>query len=229
MAPAPVFTHETFRFFRELRRNNCKPWMDANRDRYRLCVVEPFRQLLAELAPVALRLSPDFDTSGRTGTNFSRINRDIRFAADKAPYRPQMYLMFAARRASVQDAGQLYVGVAASVVTVGFRIYGGGRASPLAQLARPRAIAHRAWLVRQARRLGRGYESYWYATQGGEWTKHDGWPLAPEQWKRLKGWIVRRRLKPRDAVAPGFPRVVGAAFREVFPLYPFTSALTWRP
>jgi len=53
-----------------------------------------FRALLAALAPAALKLQADFDTSGRTGVNFSRINRDIRFARDKTPYRPQMYLTF---------------------------------------------------------------------------------------------------------------------------------------
>lgn len=83
------FTSETFRFFRELGRNNRKDWMDANRERYRAHVVEPFRVLLERLAPVASRLNPGFDTRGRTGSNFSRINRDIRFARDKSPYRTQ--------------------------------------------------------------------------------------------------------------------------------------------
>ena len=35
-----------------------------------------------------------FDTAARRGRNFSRINRDIRFAKDKTPYRTQMYLKF---------------------------------------------------------------------------------------------------------------------------------------
>jgi len=73
-----VFTPEVFRFFRELGRNNKKVWMDANRERYRTVVVEPFRKLLDELAPFVLELDARFDTTGRTGANFSRINRDIR-------------------------------------------------------------------------------------------------------------------------------------------------------
>ncbi len=51
-----VFTPEVFRFFRELGRNNKKVWMDANRERYRTVVVEPFRKLLDELAPFVLEL-----------------------------------------------------------------------------------------------------------------------------------------------------------------------------
>jgi uncharacterized protein (DUF2461 family) len=42
----PVFTRETFQFFRQLSRNNRKAWMDANRERYRFTIVQPFRHLL---------------------------------------------------------------------------------------------------------------------------------------------------------------------------------------
>src|SRR3989475_11483965 len=116
----PIFTRETFRFFRELARHNRKEWMDANRERYQEHVVAPFRRLLQELSQSVLSLDMNFDTSGRTGANFSRINRDIRFAKDKTPYRAQMYLMFPAVF-SGGEAGQLYVGLSADSVTAGFR------------------------------------------------------------------------------------------------------------
>src|SRR6266851_7573778 len=108
-----TITPATLRFFRDLRRNNSKEWMDANRECYRSDVVEPFRALLAALAPTVLKLHPGFDTSGRTGVNFSRINRDTRFANDKTPYRPQMYLKFAVPFAGESETGQLYAGFAA--------------------------------------------------------------------------------------------------------------------
>ncbi len=93
MAPAKaVFTRETFQFFKDLARHNHKEWMDAHRDRYQSALVQPLRRLLEELAPAALELDPRFDTTGRTGGNFSRINRDIRFAKDKTLYKTHMYL-----------------------------------------------------------------------------------------------------------------------------------------
>ena len=49
-AAESVFTRETFRFFRDLGRNNKKVWMDAHRDRYQATVVQPFRRLLEEPA-----------------------------------------------------------------------------------------------------------------------------------------------------------------------------------
>ena len=89
-----ILSAETFRFFRDLGRNNSKAWMDENRDRYKQHVVEPFRRLLDALALGAQKLHPGFCISGRTGENFSRINRDIRFANDKTPYYTHMYLCF---------------------------------------------------------------------------------------------------------------------------------------
>ncbi len=221
-----IFTAETFRFFRELGRNNHKEWMDANRERYRACIVEPFRRLLNALAPAALKLNRTFDIGGRTPGNFSRINRDIRFANDKSPYRAQMYLKFS--ELGQDDNVQLYVGVSPDTVTSGFRIYGGSRESCLKRTTIPRAMKNSTWLARQARRLGRKYESYWYSMEKGEWTKHGGWPLRPEEWKKLKGWIVRRKMKPPVATRAGFPKEVHRTFREVFPLYRFASAPNWK-
>jgi uncharacterized protein (TIGR02453 family) len=222
----PIFTAETFRFFRELARHNRKEWMDQNRGRYEQHVVRPFRALLDALAPAALKLNAHFDVSGRTGVNFSRINRDIRFSKDKSPYRPQMYLYFSDRRVKDGDA-QLYVGAAAETVTVGVRIYGGERDSRLVRLAAPRAAANLKWLAAQARRLGKKFDSYWYSSEKNEWTKHDGFPLAPEDWKRVKGWIVRKQMQPAAALRPGFVKDVTKVFAELFPLYKLLSSERW--
>ena len=217
-------TPETFRFFRELGRNNSKEWMDANRDRYQEHVVQVLRRLFEALAPPVLALNPRFDTSGRTNTNFSRINRDIRFAKDKTPYRAQMYVMFPGQGGKSRPGGQLYAGILADRVTIGFRIYAAdNKTSALAQVARPRAMRNPKWVAQQRRRLGRKYESYWYSMQKREWTKHDGWPLKREEWTKLLGWIVRRKLKPSAATRPGFARDVAKMFRELYPLFRFTS------
>jgi uncharacterized protein (TIGR02453 family) len=223
-----VFTAETFRFFRQLARNNHKAWMDANRDRYRACIVEPFRALLDRLAPGIRKLDPTFNVSGRSGENFSRINRDIRFAADKAPYRPHFYLFFSRSGNKGRGAGQLYTGLSAGAVTVGFRIYFSGRQGILAQLAIPRARENARWLERQKRRLVQNYDSYWYTSEKGHWIKRDGWPVTPEEWKRLKGWIVRRKFPPAAATHADFPDEVAAVFRALYPLHQFTTSPDWK-
>lgn len=225
-----TITPATLRFFRELKRNNRKEWMDANRDRYHTDVVGPLRELLSALAPSAMKLHPGFDTSGRTGVNFSRINRDIRFARDKTPYHTHMYLTFPDPDAGESATTQLYVGISADAVTAGFRAYSMGplKKSPFRQIILPRVLANPNWIARRKKRLERRYESYWYSTEKGEWTKHKGWPVGPPEWAKLQGWIVRRKFPPSAAARPGFVTDVGHLFRDVYPLFSFVSSSSWK-
>jgi uncharacterized protein (TIGR02453 family) len=222
--PKPIFTRDTFQFFSDLARHNQKTWMDANRERYQQCVVRPFRQLLEEMAPVVLQLDSRFDTAARGGKNFSRINRDTRFAKDKTPYRAQMYLKFSGSFPGEGETGELYVGLTAKTVTAGFRIYSGSKRkeSALAVIAEPRVVADPSWLLRQKKRLSRRCESYWYSAEKGEWTQRSGWPAA-QDWNKLRGWIVRRKLTPAAATRASFPRDLAKIFRDLYPLLHFTS------
>lgn len=221
----PIFTGETFQFFKDLGRHNHKDWMAENRHRYQAAVVQPFRRFLEEIAPAALDLDSRFDTSGRTGANFSRINRDIRFAKDKTLYKTHMYLKLSVPGPIDGETGQLYVGLSKNTVTAGFRIYSGSKRkeSVLSLIAEQRAGANPRLVAQQKKRLGRRYESYWYTTEKGEWTQQTGWPTAPEDWKKIRAWIVRRKLNPAAATRAAFPREISKIFREVYPILRFTS------
>lgn len=216
-----IITTETFRFFRDLGRNNRKEWMDENRERYRQHVVQPLRDLLIALSPAVLKLHSGFDVSNRRGVNFSRINRDIRFAKDKTPYRAQMYIFFPPQGGKNRQPGQLYTGFNADTVTAGFRIYFDPKAKTSTLGSRIAKLP--AWSAQQKRRLARKYESYWYSMEKGEWTKNEGWPTTPVEWNKLKAWIVRRKMKPAAALRPGFPEEAAKMFRDLFPLLRFTS------
>jgi uncharacterized protein (TIGR02453 family) len=221
----PIFSKETFEFLRDLKKNNKKAWMDSNRERYLTALVKPFRGLLEATSQTILKLDGRFDVCGKTGANFSRINRDIRFAKDKTPYRPQMYLKFCVPGNGDGETGQLYVGLSSESVTVGFRIYSGAKRkeSALAMIAEPRIAKNPKWVAAQKRHLAKDYESYWYATEKGEWTKKDGWPTEPENWKRLRAWIVRKKLKSSAALKSNFPSELSNTFRDVYPILKFTS------
>jgi uncharacterized protein (TIGR02453 family) len=223
--PEPIFTRDIFQFFRDLARHNQKTWMDANRERYQEYVVRPFRRLLEATSPALLALDSRIDTAARGGRNISRINRDIRFAKDKTPYKTQMYLKFCAPFPGDGETGELYAGVSAKSVTAGFRIYAGSKYkdSALAQIAHPRSIAEPGWPARQRKRLSGRYESYWYAVEKGEWKQQTGWPASADDWKRMRAWVVRRKLPPSVATRASFPGELGKIFRDVYPLLRFTS------
>ena len=230
------FTAESFDFFRELAENNHKPWFDANRARYEQYVQGAFRALLQELEPALLALNPHFETAGKTNGNFSRINRDIRFSKDKSPYKSNFYLYVFDGRHDRGYAGRLYVGLSAECLTSGFSIYTTDRKTPgaLKSTFRPRVATQ--WdtferLLRDIVRRGR-YETYWHRMEKKAWAEHPGLPRRLDDWQTLDAWIVRKVFEPnaRPLRAPDFARQVERIFRELYPLYVFTSVAgpRWR-
>src|SRR3989442_10897317 len=79
------FTTATFRFFHELARNNAKPWFEAHRADYEGQVREPMRALIEEMDVRLARFAPEI--IGDPKRSMFRIYRDIRFSADKSPYK----------------------------------------------------------------------------------------------------------------------------------------------
>ncbi|HXE75105.1 MAG TPA: DUF2461 family protein [Candidatus Xenobia bacterium] len=225
MKPRPTFEGfdpQAFAFFRRLARNNHKPWFDKNRPVYDQYVAGTLKALFEKLVPVVLKLDPNFEISGKTGRNFSRINRDIRFARDKSPYRRNLYLYFGP--AASKSDSRLYVGLSADAVTCGFATYG-GRDSDL-ERAKARRAANMAPVDNLLRRLARHYEIYWHGTERGEWRKYFGAPRTDKDWKRCRALVVRRVFPPnrRELRSPAFAHTAGRIFRDLFPLYSFVSS-----
>ncbi|HXJ92008.1 MAG TPA: DUF2461 family protein [Terriglobia bacterium] len=224
------FAPESFRFFRDLAKNNHKPWFDAHRDLYETHVVGAFRSLLATLEPFLLELNPNFQISGKTNANFSRINRDIRFSKDKAPYKPNYYLLVYDARRSCKTDGYLYVGLSADCLTVGFATYsawGRGDKSALETVFRPHFSKERALFNRvlDSSVRSKRYETYWHRMEKGNWTQHPGLPRADEDWLSLQAWIVRKVLpcRGRGVGSPALAGQIENIFRDLYPLYVFTS------
>jgi uncharacterized protein (TIGR02453 family) len=230
---APAFSGfppDSFAFFRELARNNHKAWFDENRARYEQNVTGVFRSLLFTLEPFLLRLNPRFETSGKTNYNFSRINRDIRFAKDKSPYKSNYYFYVFDRGRERQADGRLYVGLSAEALTVGFATYHSwkrGEKSALETVFRKRLETHRPLfdrlldsIVRKAR-----YETYWHRMEKGDWAQHPGLPRRDADWLSLQAWIVRKVFPAgsRATASPAFAARVEGIFRDLYPLYAFTS------
>ena len=219
-----IFSKDTFQFFRDLGKYNKKEWMDAHRDRYQESVVRPLKRLLAEMGPAVLKLNPQFETTGRRGVNFSRINRDIRFAKDKTLYKTNMYVKFPVLLGRELESGELYAGVSADVATAGFRIYGGSKRKQwvLALVAESRIARNPRWLAQQKKKLARKYESYWYSAIKGDWKSNHGWPKN-EDWQGLQAWVVRKKISPAAATRPSYPAELAKIFRDVYPILKFVS------
>ncbi|MFQ5777843.1 MAG: DUF2461 family protein, partial [Terriglobia bacterium] len=139
------------------------------------------------------------------------------------PYRRNLYLYFGTRGTSRLDT-RLYLGLSADGVTCGFAAYD-GRESSLARLLKPRRARQPERLEGLIRKLARGYEMYWHRNESGVWKRHPGSPRTEKDWKRCRAWIVRKAfpLHTRQLRSPRFARTVERIFRELFPLYAFST------
>jgi uncharacterized protein (TIGR02453 family) len=95
MTSRPYFTPHLFRFLRELKQNNNRPWFLKNKDRYEIQVkmqmlgfISAFRK---PLSGISENYVADADPAG--GSLF-RIYRDTRFSKDKTPYKTHAAAQF---------------------------------------------------------------------------------------------------------------------------------------
>ncbi len=84
----PYFSPALFRFLRQLKRHNARPWFADNKERYERDVRDPMLRFIAALAEPLARVSPALVADPRpVGGSMFRIDRDTRFAKDKTPFK----------------------------------------------------------------------------------------------------------------------------------------------
>ncbi|WP_347309798.1 DUF2461 domain-containing protein [Defluviimonas sp. SAOS-178_SWC] len=88
------FPPETFAFLADLKENNRRSWFEANRDRYETFWKAPALDFIEAIAPEMARLDPPMKAEPKLNGSLRRINRDVRFRADKAPYEPHLHMIF---------------------------------------------------------------------------------------------------------------------------------------
>src|ERR1051325_10940839 len=88
------FPDLTFRFLRGIAEHNDKPRFDAHRADYEAGYLAPAMSFVAALGPKLRKLAPDVQFEPRINASIARVNRDIRFARDKSPYKTHLDLWF---------------------------------------------------------------------------------------------------------------------------------------
>ena len=83
-----MLQHSTLTFLKDLKRNNNKPWFDQHRQRYE-AAKQDFEQFISSVLQKFSSRDEDIRTLTAKECLF-RINRDVRFAKDKSPYKSNM-------------------------------------------------------------------------------------------------------------------------------------------
>jgi len=82
------YSAEALRFLRDLAKNNERAWFYSRKPIFERALLEPWRAMVADLSAAMrkAKIPLGSDTKGRT----FRIYRDIRFSADKSPYKTNL-------------------------------------------------------------------------------------------------------------------------------------------
>lgn len=108
-SPFEGFTEKTFKFLHDLKKNNNKEWFEAHRADYENYLREPSKRLVdamaEQIADAKLPLIADQKKS------LFRINRDIRFSADKSPYKTHIGIVFPLKDLGVDEWTGMYLGM----------------------------------------------------------------------------------------------------------------------
>lgn len=105
--PFSGFSKETLMFLEKLKlkKYNNKTWFDKNRKNYEIFLKAPLITLIQNLSPLLYEIDRRIIINKKS---MFRINRDIRFTADKTPYRNNIAIAFTYNRIKKTDIPQFY-------------------------------------------------------------------------------------------------------------------------
>ncbi len=103
----PGFPAQGMRFLRELAKNNNREWFIAHKGDYEKFVKEPMIELVLALGGAIQGFAPEMETDPKRA--IYRIYRDIRFSADKSPYKTHVSALFSPRGLKKHASASLYL------------------------------------------------------------------------------------------------------------------------
>lgn len=208
-----------FDFLAELELNNRRDWFEANRGRYESELREPAFDLIRAVRPRLAKISPAITArDAKVGGSLMRIHRDVRFSADKAPYKTNVGIQFRHRAGKDVHAPGYYVHI-----SLDHCFFGAGSWMPDrdALAAYREAIAEhgKAW-----NKLARRYQKPPWRIDGDKLKRPPrGWsadhPMI-EEIKR-KHFIAVRDFTQEEALSNEFPATIAKWCKETAPLMQF--------
>jgi len=217
---ATRFPPEALKFLRGLKRNNRREWFLAHRDEYETFVRGPMLEIIQRLAGDLHAFAPDIVCDPKTA--MYRIYRDVRFSANKAPYKTHVAASFPTRGLPKHEGAGLYFHVSPTEIWAG-----GGMYAP--QTAQLQAV--REHVASHARRLraivdSPGFRRTFGALDGERLQRvprgfAKDHPAA--EYLKYRQFLAGCELKPSLATSTKFYATIVNVFREAAPLIRFLN------
>ena len=224
--PASPFTSESLRFLRALKRNNRREWFNAHRDEYETHVRQPMAAIITQLADDFRGFGPEFVANPKT--SMYRIYRDVRFSANKAPYKTHVAANFPPRGLPKHEGAGLYFHVSSDDVWIG-----GGMYAP----APPQLHAVREHIAANTGRFRTLVESPAFRRDVGALDGERlqrvprGFPRdhPAAEYLKFRQFLAGREFAPAFAASPKFYGAVLTVFKRIAPLMRFLNEPLTRP
>jgi uncharacterized protein (TIGR02453 family) len=233
-SPQTGFTKDSITFLRALRRNNRREWFNAQRERCEQSVRRPLAELVEEMDARFASFAPEM--SGDPRKSVFRIHRDVRFSADKSPYKTNAACWFYHRDAGKGVGGSTPHGGAGFYFHIepGASIAAGGLWMPppdslrrvrqalsddhasFARTVRSRAVAKRFGTLNdeaRLRRVPRGFDA-----------DH---PAA--DWLKYRSFTMSRILTPDEVLSPALADILERDYRALLPFVRWLNAVCGFP
>lgn len=227
-APAGNFSgipDDGLQFLRDLKQNNDREWFRERKQFYEERLKAPLEVLAFEAAAATRKLG--FPLYPKEKNPLTRIYRDIRFSADKTPFRT--YLGASLHGAARKGTGEVYIHIEPDnpFVAAGFwmperpflhawRERMAGNPNEFRKILKGLAASKLEWLDGYSlKRLPRGFEAH----AGAEIEVH----------LKRQVYIVRRMLKPKELGSPALVRQIAEFAVAARPLLAYGWALPYTP
>ena len=227
------FGPDAFAFLRALARHNDRAWFTANRARYEQSLRAPMTALIEEMDVRLATIAPEI--VGVPRRSLFRIHRDVRFSADKSPYKTNAGCWFYHQDAGrgVGQDGEGGAGYYFHLEPAGCFVAAGIWMPGAAALARLRGAvaddpAGFARIVRASgfrRRYGRLSEEAMLTRLPRGYAP--GHPA--EEWLRYKSFTVSRPLTPAAVMSSRLPSILATDFRALRPFVRWLNAALGLP
>ena len=211
------FGPEFLQFLRQIKRNNRRPWFLKNRQRYEEAVRQPGLRFVVDFSFRMKEISPWIVADPKpNGGSLQRIYRDVRFSADKSPYKTSVGMVFphVSRTEEVRAVGYfLHLEPKASA------LYGGTWRPDRRSLAKIRDAI--AWKAEEWKKAKRGL-----TLEGDRLTRAPrGYPEDHPRIEDLKwqDFVVSVPFSDAQVCGPGFLRDVTTAAKKMAPLLKFLA------
>lgn len=212
----------TLKFLKDLKKNNNKPWFDANRAAYEAARSD-FENFIQAVLDKHSRNDPDLKGLMAKQCMF-RINRDVRFSKDKSPYKTNF--------GASMDKGGKKSGLAGYYFHCepGKSFIGGGLWQPEAPVIK-KVRQEIDYSLDEFKKImtGKKFKSYYGELYTGENVQLSKVPQGFEKdnpaagYIRFKSWLVLHELKDTELTSPDLVKKTAEAFKLMQPFVKFLN------